>query len=406
MIINSQKAGFIFILLAGLGTSAVLLFSSNRAVGQTTEQVPNLPGSHYNYANPDLPDHFEQGAIENTDNTPNNNPVTDAGATLGRVLFYDVKLSANDTTSCASCHQASSGFSDPLALSVGFEGGQTGRNSMGLANARYYEDGAFFWDERADTLEDQVLLPIQDQVEMGMELDDLIVKLEATDYYGPLFEDAFGDDTITANRISLALAQFVRSMVSYQSKFDEGLQTNFANFTNEEERGRNLFNGRARCDRCHETEIQIADRPRNNGVDDGIDDDDGVGAITGRNNDLGDFKTPSLRNIALTGPYMHDGRFETLEEVIEFYNSGIQDHPNLDPVLQDDGNPRRFNFDADDQAALVAFLNTLTDESFINDPKFSDPFIEAEIEATPTPQPTPTPDPALDQRTYLPFAVR
>ena len=208
-------------------------------------------------------------------------------------------------------------------------------------------------------------------------------------------------------------------MVSYQSKYDEGVATNFANFTNDEDRGRRIFEGRGRCDSCHETDIQIQDRPRNNGVDDGINDDDGVGAVNGRNNDNGDFKTPSLRNITLTGPYMHDGRFETLEEVLEFYSTGIQNHPNLDNVLRDDGEPRRLNFDEDDVEDLVAFLNTLTDETFINDPKFSDPFVEApDVTVTPTPTeepstlptrtptPLPTLDPSLTVKAYLPIMIR
>lgn len=413
----SQKTGFIFIILCSVMGGGALIFSSNNAAGQASDTVPQLPDTHYNYATINLPDHFNQGNIVNTDNTPNNNPVTDAGATLGRVLFYDVKLSANDTTSCSSCHVAAAGFSDPRPLSVGFEGGQTPRNSMGLANARYYERGNFFWDERADTLEDQVLMPIQDEVEMGMELDDLVAKLGETDYYGPLFEDAFGDDTISAERISLALSQFVRSMVSYQSKYDQGVATNFANFTQQENQGRQIFNGRGRCDNCHETDIQIQDRPRNNGVDDGINDDNGVGAVTGRGNDIGDFKTPSLRNVALTGPYMHDGRFATLEEVVQFYSTGIQDHPNLDNVLQDNDQPRRFNFSPQDQDALIAFLNTLTDPTFINDPKFSDPFAAAPIETptpteepstlpTRTPTPVPTLDPSLTIKTYLPAILR
>ena len=399
-----QKAGLLFIFLMGVATCAALFFSSDDVSGQVTERVPQLPNTPYNYANINLPNYFLQGDVAAADNTPNNNPITDAGATLGRVLFYDVKLSANDTTSCASCHQAEAGFSDPRPLSVGFQGGQTPRNSMGLANARYYEDGHFFWDERADTLEDQVLLPIQDPVEMGMDLNTLVTKLSATEYYDPLFEDAFGDSTVTEERISLALAQFVRSMVSYQSKFDEGLQNNFANFTPQEDQGRRLFDGRGRCDTCHTTEIQIADRPRNNGVDDGINDDDGVGAVTNRPNDFGDFRTPSLRNIALTGPYMHDGRFATLDEVLQFYNNGIQAHPNLDQVLrQDNSTPRQLNLNANDRAALIAFLNTLTDETFINDPKFSDPFVEV---AEPTPTPPPINPELLTERVYLPMLVR
>ncbi|MFK7803987.1 MAG: cytochrome-c peroxidase [Anaerolineae bacterium] len=411
----TQKAGFLLILFAGIATCGALLFSSRDVMGQVTEQVPQLPATHYNYANPDLPNYFERGRVDNTDNTPNNNPVTDAGATLGRVLFYDVKLSANDTTSCASCHQAEAGFSDPRPLSVGFDGGLTGRNSMGLANARYYNNGAFFWDERAATLEDQVLMPIQDTVEMGMDLDTLKTKLAATDYYGPLFEDAFGDETITDERISLALAQFVRSMVSYQSKFDVGEQSNFDNFTAAEERGRELFDGRATCGRCHTTEVQVADEPRNNGVDDGNNDDNGVGGANGNAADNGKFKTPSLRNIALTGPYMHDGRFETLEQVLQFYDNGIQDHPNLDPILQTpNGNPRRLNLDGGDRADLIAFLNTLTDPTFLGDPKFADPFVDAievtPVPATPTPvatsTPIPTPAIPLDEAIFLPLILK
>lgn len=370
-----QKAGLFFIFLMGAIACGALIFSSGDVSGQTTTRVPQLPATPYNYANITLPTYFNQGGIANADNTPANNPVTDAGATLGRVLFYDVKLSVNDTVSCASCHRAAAGFSDPRALSVGFNGGQTPRNSMGLANARYYERGHFFWDERANTLEDQVLLPIQDPVEMGMNLDTLVTKLSGTDYYAPLFESAFGDSTVTPERISLALAQFVRSMVSYQSKFDQGLQTNFANFTAQENQGRQLFNGRGRCLTCHTTAIQIADRPRNNGVDDGTDDDNGVGAANNNPNDNGKFKTPSLRNIALTAPYMHDGRFATLDDVLQFYSNDIQNHPNLDRVLRTNNGPRRLNLNANDRAALVAFLNTLTDETFINDPKFSDPFV-------------------------------
>ncbi|MFT5196600.1 MAG: cytochrome c peroxidase [Cellvibrionaceae bacterium] len=393
-----QKSGLLFIFFAGVVTCGALLFSSNHVgnvSGQVTQRVPQLPSTHYNYANPDLPNYFEQGRVNNTDNTPNNNQVTDAGATLGRVLFYDVKLSANDTTSCSSCHQADSGFSDPRQFSVGFQGGQTPRNSMGLSNARYYDPGAFFWDERAATLETQVLLPIQNSVEMGMDLDTLVTKLTATDYYEPLFEDAFGDDTITNERISRALAQFVRSMVSYQSKFDTGQQTDFTNFTAQEEEGRQLFNGRGQCSRCHTTEVQVADQARNNGVDNGVNDDVGVGATTNNANDDGKFKTPSLRNIELTGPYMHDGRFATLDDVLQFYSDGIQDHPNLDPILQtNNGNPRRLNLNGADRAALIAFLNTLTDETFINDVKFADPFVET-VDLS-----------LLTEKIYLPSIVR
>lgn len=378
MIIFSRLK-FIFPIF-GLSLLGYYLFQMDTAVSQaipTTirEAFPTLPTGLHNYEAVNLPRYFERGQLEDIDNTPNNNPVTDAGATLGRVLFYDVKLSGNDSTSCASCHLQANGFADPDQFSVGFEGGLTGRNSMSLANARFYENGAFFWDERAATLEDQVLMPIQDSVEMGMDLTTLEAKLATTAYYPDLFNDAFGSPTINSDRISLALAQFVRSMDSYQSKFDEGFQTDFANFTAQEDEGRQIFNGRGRCNDCHTTQVQTLDTPRNNGLD-ATTIDAGVGGVTGNGLEDAVFKIGSLRNIALTAPYMHDGRFQTLEEVVTFYNSGVQDHPNLDPLMQNNnGNPRRLNLTDAEQAALVAFLGTLTDTAFVTDERFSNPFL-------------------------------
>ena len=352
-------------------------------LNQSTSEVLDLPGDFYNYANPDLPNHFTTGQVAQIDNTPGNNPITNAGATLGRVLFYDVSLSANNTKSCASCHIQANGFSDPQRLSEGFEGGSTGRNSMGLANARYYDNGRFFWDERANSLEDQVLMPIQDPVEMGLTLDELVTKIQALDYYEPLFSDAFGDGTVSSNRISRALAQFVRSMVSYESRFDQGLTAvngdeddDFPNFTEIENRGKDLFfSGRTQCSNCHETATFSGDRARNNGLDLQLT-DLGVGGVTGNDNMNGEFKVNSLRNIAVTSPYMHDGRFETLLEVVQFYNSGIRNSPNLDNRLRVRGGAvRQMNLSNDEIDALVAFMNTLTDQNFLTDEKFSDPFV-------------------------------
>jgi len=217
----------------------------------------NLPASYYNYENIELPNHFltndfpsgfafQFAAIE-SDNTPITNPTSNAGATLGRVLFYEKKLSANGTIACASCHKQSMGFGDDEILSLGFEGGTTRRHSMGLANARFYDTGKFFWDERAETLEDQVLMPFQDAVEMGLTLDEVVQIVSDQSYAKPLFKDAFGDDLISADRISKALAQFVRSMVSVNSKYDEGRSLvsspldDFPNFTAEENLGKELF---------------------------------------------------------------------------------------------------------------------------------------------------------------------
>ncbi|WP_282049876.1 cytochrome-c peroxidase [Maribacter aquivivus] len=349
---------------------------------EVDDSILNLPDSPFNYANILLPDFFFDNDVRDEDNTPNNNATTDNGATLGRVLFYDKNLSMNNTISCASCHIQENGFSDPNALSTGFNGELTSRNSMGLANARFYENGRFFWDERAATLEAQTLVPIQDLVEMGLTLPELEEKLTQQPYYAALFTNAFGDETITSNRVALALSQFIRSMVSYESKFDDGLaQTqdiddNFPNFTTSENRGKQLFmSNQTRCFDCHATNVFVGDDARNNGLDATIT-DLGVGGITGNNNELGEFKVPSLRNIALTGPYMHDGRFETLEEVIEHYNSGVQNNPNLDNRLTQGNNVRRLNLSDTDKQALVDFLNTLTDDEFINDEKYASPFLE------------------------------
>jgi cytochrome c peroxidase len=348
--------------------------------------ILSLPSSLLNYSNIRYPQHFYERRVTDIDNTPGNNQITDAGASLGRVLFYDTKLSANNTVACASCHLQANAFADPKKFSEGFEGGLTGRNSMGLSNAKYYENGAFFWDERASSLEEQTLMPIQDHIEMGLTLDELVTKIQAESYYNSLFSAAFNNDEVTSNKIALALSQFVRSMVSYESKFDEGLgsvggnniDAKFSNFSDLENLGKNLFmSGRTDCNRCHETAMFSGDRARNNGLDASTT-DQGLGAVTGNSNDDGKFKTNSLRNIELTGPYMHDGRFTTLEEVIEHYNSGIQDHPNLDNRLRDRNNnrPVRMNLSQNEKNALVAFLKTLTDYEFINDEKFCDPFIK------------------------------
>ncbi|MEM7096029.1 MAG: cytochrome c peroxidase [Actinomycetota bacterium] len=351
---------------------AITLLLSYAAGAQAPNRVPELPEVPFSYANPALPAHFLSAEVLAADNTPNDNPVTDAGATLGRVLFYDTALSANGSTTCASCHIQANSFSDPDVLSTGFAGGLTGRHSMSLANAAYYEPGRFFWDERAATLEDQVLMPIPDPVEMGVSLVELEAKLAALDYYPDLFEAAFGTPDITSERVSLALAQFVRSMISSNSKYDQGVPINFVNFTAQENEGRRLFN-QLSCAGCHDTDLHIADSPTNIGLDATTVD---AGAGNGR------FKVPSLRNVAVSSPYMHDGRFATLGEVIDFYDSGVQAHPGLARRLDNNpapgvADPIRLNLTQAEKDALVAFLETLTDPTFLADVRFSDPFVDA-----------------------------
>ena len=340
---------------------------------------PNLPTTSYDYvayAVTSLPQHYAApgGAVAVTDNTPVTNPITNAGATLGRVLFYDKRLSVNNTIACASCHQQANGFADTASLSKGVQGGLTGRHTPGISNAKYYARGHFFWDERANTLEDQVLQPIQNPVEMGMTLADVSPKLAAVNFYPALFQAAFGSPDVTSDRISKALSQFVRSMVTYHSKYDSafapnGGPPNFAGvFTASELRGQTLFEGAGGvgCARCHGTAAHISATIQNNGLDLVTTD---VGAGNGQ------FKSPSLRNVALRGTFMHDGRFKSLAEVVEFYNSGVQANPNLSQLLRNpNGTPRRLNLSAQDKTDLVAFLATLTDNSFITDPRFSNPF--------------------------------
>ncbi len=351
-------------------TFSIVVFSADLS-------APTLPATPYAYsdATAPVPAHFSDtnapgGAASRQDNTPATNRTTDAGAALGRVLFYDRRVSANDRVSCASCHQQQFAFGDTARFSRGFNGGSTVRHSMGLQNARFYQRGRFFWDERAATLEAQVLLPIQDGTEMGMSLGRLVTKLSVTPFYAPLFQSAFGTTEVTSERISRALAQFVRSLTSGTSKFDRafaGTTPNFnAVFSAEELRGQQLFNGQAGCARCHATNAHVSDDVHNTGLD-AVSTDLGAG--------LGRFKSPSLRNVGVRARFMHDGRMTSLEQVVEFYNSGVQANANLDARLRTPaGQPQRLNLRADDKTALVAYLRTLTDPAFLTAAKFADPF--------------------------------
>ena len=363
-----------------------------KAFGRGTpgHRVPKLPEARFDYvayASAGLPDHY--APLSTLDNTPPDNPITNAGATLGRVLFYDERLSANNAVACSSCHQQDRGFADSRRFSVGLGGRATRRNAMGLTNARYYgtpgEPRTFaFWDERAESLEAQHLQVIQNPHEMGMTLTALEAKLAAASFYPALFEAAFGDDRITGQRVAKALAQFVRSMVSYQSKFDQALalgsaeepNLDAAGFTEREKLGFHLFTRQANspvrtlaCDECHRTAAHVAEEPTNTGLD-LVTEDAGAGG--------GRFKVPSLRNVALTAPYMHDGRFTTLQDVVRFYATGVQDHSGLSRLLRENNDPdrpvERHELSDEEVEALVAFLYTLTDDAFLTARQFSDPF--------------------------------
>ncbi len=343
------------------------------------------------YANQPIPNYI------NKDHTTNN-PITDAGATLGRVLFYDKNLSVDNTISCASCHLQSSGFSDRRLLSQGVAG-VTGRHAMRLVNARFAEEDNFFWDERATTLEMQTTQPIQDHIEMGFSgqngdpaLYDLITKLEALDYYQELFSFVYGDALITEQRMQLALAQFVRSIQSFDSRYDLGLaQTNnlganFPNFTAEENAGKRLFmqgpgggpggggDGGAGCNACHRApEFDIDPNSRNNGIVGNPADPSMIDVTITRAPSLRDMVDPNGR---LNGPLMHDGSLMTLRAVIEHYNAipNVPGNNNLDRRLGGMNQPQNLNLSEDEMNALVAFLGTLTGSNVYTDERWSDPF--------------------------------
>ncbi len=348
----------------------------------TLSEYLSLPNEPFKYNEISVPEYLGADLIYLQDNTPATNPITNEGATLGRILFYDQHLSVNNTVSCASCHIQEFGFSDTAILSDGFDGGKTGRHSMGLSNARFRVNGRFFWDERAETLEEQVLGPIQDHIEMGMDLDDLVLILAQQPYYPILFKRAFGDEVVSSERISKALSQFVRSMMSFNSKYDQGranhlINEDFTNFTAQENLGKELFNrlDKGACFSCHFTDAMITEVSRNNGLTRETG-DIGVEGTTGNPWDKGKFKAPSLRNIAVRPPYMHNGGYKSLKEVISGYSTGINWTPTLDAHLMNPGNlsAKKFFLTTVEEEAMEAFLHTLTDQEFLTNVIYSDPF--------------------------------
>lgn len=400
------------LLLLGLGGILFLLPLAYGSDGESRirarERSLDLPQGQHAYAAPALPNHFDRRVLRRFDNTPSTNPMTDERALLGRVLFYDTRLSANDRMSCATCHLQTHAFSDPRRVSTGIHGHRGRRNSMSLVNLRYQARGGFFWDERAASLEEQVLMPIEDPTEMAFEVDQLVERLGDDPTYGALFQYAFGSPVVTRERVAQALATFVRAIVSYRSRFDEGMRQtdsvseDFANFSKLENEGKRVFFGLdegrpgASCASCHvpgvrrdgpgppggdlgKVAIFLGRGPGNNGLDREVGEDAGVGAHSGVESERGLFKIPTLRNIELTAPYMHDGRLRTLKEVVEHYRRGVKPHPNLDRRLGGGGGrggrgARGVAMTARQRNALIAFLKTLTDRELVKDPRFSDPW--------------------------------
>lgn len=380
------------------------------------------------------------------------NTTTDAGATLGRVIFYDRDLSINKTIACADCHKQQFSFTDTARLSYGWQGPlgpRTFRNSMNLNHTRFHKSIRMFWDLRASSIEDQVTQPMRDAVEMGMSLipnnkawDTITGRMRAKSFYPVLFQKAFGATTIDSQRIALALAQFVRSMNTFNSKFRKALDSCNCNaenapltpygFTAQEQLGRDLFMdvNRGNCQACHTRFIFVPQGAQNNGADgsvgpgghvawtawgtrnDYVGKDSGLAGYralgrtvpfpgTNWQRDTGKIKAnigrmavPSLINVGLTAPYFHDGRYKTLDQVINFYSDSIKNNdyntlslffrkfspsvpgaPNnvQDQAIIDTAAVRVIHYTPTEKAALKAFLLTMTDTSIFN-PRWSTPF--------------------------------
>lgn len=312
---------------------------------------------------------------------PADNILTKAGVQLGRMLFYEKKLSKDLTQACADCHKQQDAFSDIRKFSIGIDGLAGDRQAMAVMNLAWHDNG-FFWDGREATVRSQALQPIQNPIEMHETLPNVISKLAADKKYTDQFIRAFGDESVTSDRIALALEQFMLSLVSTESKYDLFLRGE-STLSDAEERGRLLFfsefdptgtNRGAECFHCHANANFTNSEYMNNGLDDEDEmNDTGRMKVTNNVADKGKFKVPSLRNIELTFPYMHDGRFATLEEVVDHYNTGVKNSPTLDFLLQYNLQPGGLGLTAIEKADLIAFLKTLSDASFLTNPNYAAP---------------------------------
>ena len=327
-----------------------------------------------------LPANFE--ALIPPMNIPDGNAITVEGVELGRKLFFEELLSGDGTQSCASCHAPAFAFTDnELQFSIGIDGIEGNRNSMPVFNIGYHNDG-MFWDGRAASVEDQAFGPVVNPIELNETWPNVVAKLLSDPEYPDLFCEAFGIADIDSVLVVKAIAQFERTMISGNSKFDKfqrtilGLSSEGVSLSPMEAAGFVVFmdEDRGDCFHCHgdgNNPLWTDNIFHNNGLDATFT-DPGLGAINGDPNDIGLFKTPSLRNLAYSAPYMHDGRFATLEEVIEHYSTGLVHSTTIDPLMKnvDDGGA---HLTPPDKEALKAFLLSLSDDSFITNPNFHDP---------------------------------
>lgn len=393
------------LVVLALVSSTILLQQCKKAEESVTNNTTDYPaiktafGTNINlnalpnYAAQEIPTYITR------DNTQGN-VITNAKATLGRVLFYDKKLSYDNTVACGSCHIQQFAFGDTALASRGVSGGLTGRHSMRLVNTRFSAETKFFWDERAATLEAQTTKPIQDHAEMGYSgvsgrptISSLLTKLQAIDYYNELFQFAYGSTEITEAKMQECLAQFIRSIQSFDSKYDVGRKQvandnqNFPNFTAQENAGKTLFiaapnfdatgnrtAGGVGCDGCHKApEFDIAPNTGNNGI---------IGKLNATGIDVTNTRAPSLRDLANANgepnsPMMHTGILTTLQQVVGHYgNINIAPgNTNLDPKLRPNGFGQQLHLTQTDVQSVIAFLKTLSGTNVYTDAKWSDPFL-------------------------------
>jgi cytochrome c peroxidase len=394
-----KKSILLVSLLAGVIVLIISCSKNNDTTVINSEKYPFIKAAFGDIINPDNLTNYSNQALPVyiTKNNSVANPVTNSKSTLGRVLFYDKNLSINNTVSCGSCHKQEFAFSDTALASAGVEGGLTGRHSMRLINAKFANEVRFFWDERAASLELQTTAPIKDHAEMGFSglngrptFATLLSKLQAIGYYQELFKFVYGDENVTEARIQDALANFIRSIQSFDSKYDAGRVNApndgapFANFTASENQGKNLFlappqfgpggiriGGGAGCGGCHAApELDINPASRNNGV---------IGSFAGTA-DLIVTRSPSLRDILRTngstnGAFMHNGSLVSSLDVINHYNQiSNTGNNNLDPRLMPGGNPQQLQLTQQEKNALVDFLRTLSGTNVYIDSKWSNPF--------------------------------
>ncbi|MDI9365457.1 MAG: cytochrome c peroxidase [Flavobacterium sp.] len=390
--------------IAGICTAVLVIISCSKSdtvvtnTTTTTTAIEQAFGTNINlnslanYANQSKPNYIVK------DNT-GTNAISNAKATVGRVLFYDKNLSVDNTISCASCHKQALAFGDTAIASKGVVGGFTARHSMRLVNARYSVERKFFWDERAATLEQQTTKPIQDHAEMGFSglsgrptITSLLTKLQGIKYYNELFKFAYGDTIVSETRLQECMSQFVRSIQSFDSKYDAGRAQvntdtdNFPNFSAQENTGKQLFltnpnfdnngsrlGGGLGCNKCHNApEFDIDPNSKNNGI---------IGTIANTGIDVTVTKAPTLRDLVNSagvenGPLMHTGNLATLQNVIGHYGAinAAPGNTNLDSRLVINGQGQRLNLTAQDVTSVVAFLKTLSGTNIYTDSKWSNPF--------------------------------